>query len=137
MRCLLKAFASYHSLLLVLPSFFFKVKFTFLCAGHCSPLVNIILHSVSADGNPNGTIGAITTLFVNFTPFKRNISYIIHKMLSAQLKELERDGLIVRKEYPQIPPKVEYSRSEKGLSLFPIIEAMCIWGRKNAFSING
>ena len=42
---------------------------------------------------------------------------------------MERDGLIVRREYPQIPPKVEYSLSDKGRSLYPIMEAMCRWGK--------
>ncbi len=69
---------------------------------------------------------------LRYGELKRNISYITHKMLSTQLKELENDGLIIRKEYPQIPPKVEYSLSKKGLSLFPIIDEMCKWGRENA-----
>lgn len=49
-------------------------------------------------------------------------------MLSDTLKEMEADDLIIRKEYPQVPPKVEYSLSEKGKSLIPIIDAMCDWG---------
>lgn len=49
-------------------------------------------------------------------------------MLSNQLKELERDGMIVRKEYPQVPPKVEYRLSEKGESMMPILSALCKWG---------
>lgn len=69
---------------------------------------------------------------LRYGELKRNISNITHKMLSTQLRELERDGLLIRKEYPQIPPKVEYSLSEKGLSLFPIIDEMCKWGRKNS-----
>ncbi|MNJ04647.1 putative HTH-type transcriptional regulator YybR [compost metagenome] len=48
------------------------------------------------------------------------------------LKELEADGLIIRKEYPQIPPKVEYSLSESGLSLIPLLNMMCEWGEKNS-----
>lgn len=52
-------------------------------------------------------------------------------MLSTQLKELEEDGIIIRKEYPQVPPKVEYSLSEKGISFIPIINAMCDWGKIN------
>jgi DNA-binding HxlR family transcriptional regulator len=68
---------------------------------------------------------------LRYGELKRNIPYITHKMLSTQLKELENDGLITRKEYPQVPPKVEYSLSEKGLSLLPIINEMCKWGRKN------
>ena len=43
-------------------------------------------------------------------------------------KEMEADRLIVRKEYPQIPPKVEYSLSERGKSLVPVLVAMCKWG---------
>ena len=44
---------------------------------------------------------------------------------------LEAAGLVQREEYPQIPPKVEYSLSERGRSLIPILDAMCIWGEEN------
>lgn len=44
-----------------------------------------------------------------YSELKRNLEDVTHKMLSTQLKELERDGLIIRKEYPQVPPKIEYS----------------------------
>ena len=47
---------------------------------------------------------------------------------SSQLKELERDGIILRTEYPQVPPKVEYSLSETGKTLMPILAAFCQWG---------
>ncbi|HBD06536.1 MAG TPA: transcriptional regulator, partial [Firmicutes bacterium] len=53
------------------------------------------------------------------------------KTLSLSLKELEKDKLIIRKEYPQIPPKVEYSLSDRGKSLIPILDQMCEWGSKN------
>lgn len=59
---------------------------------------------------------------------KRSIPDITHKMLSAQLKELEHDGIIIRKEYQQVPPKVEYSLSAKGKALMPVLEEMCKWG---------
>ena len=68
---------------------------------------------------------------IRYNELQRLIGTITYKTLSVQLKELERDGLIIRKEYPQIPPKVEYSLSEKGLSLYPILESMCEWGEKN------
>ena len=68
---------------------------------------------------------------VRYNELKRYIKTISHKTLSASLKELERDGLIIRKEYPQIPPKVEYSLTERGKSLIPILDGMCDWGDKN------
>jgi len=65
---------------------------------------------------------------LRYGELKKVLGKITHKMLSNQLKELEHDGLIIRKEYPQIPPKVEYSLSEKGLSLVPIMTSLCKWG---------
>ena len=58
----------------------------------------------------------------------KNIS---DKTLSANLKELEADHLIVRKEYPQIPPKVEYRLSERGKSLMVVLDQLCVWGEQN------
>lgn len=68
---------------------------------------------------------------IRFNELQRKIGTITYKTLSSQLKEMEADGLIIRKEYPQIPPKVEYSLSTKGKSLYPIMEAMCQWGIQN------
>lgn len=68
---------------------------------------------------------------IRYNELKRIIGKISHKTLSLSLKELEKDNLIIRKEYPQIPPKVEYSLSKTGKSLIPILDAICIWGEKN------
>ena len=68
---------------------------------------------------------------VRFNELQRYIKGISYKTLSVMLKELEADKLIVRKEYPQIPPKVEYRLSERGRSLMPILDMMCEWGDKN------
>ncbi len=65
---------------------------------------------------------------VRFNALKRMIGTINYKTLSTQLKELEANDIIIRTEYPQIPPKVEYSLSEKGKSLIPILETICEWG---------
>jgi len=62
---------------------------------------------------------------------KRALGTIAFKTLSLMLKELEADALIVRKEYPQVPPKVEYRLSERGTSIIPVLDAMCEWGGKN------
>ena len=59
------------------------------------------------------------------------IKNITDKTLSRNLKELENDRLIIRKEYPQIPPKVEYSLSEKGKSLMKVLDQLCVWGEEH------
>ena len=68
---------------------------------------------------------------VRFNEMKRYIGEISYKTLSSTLKELESDQLINRKEYPQVPPKVEYSLTERGKTLIPILDSMCDWGEKN------
>ena len=60
--------------------------------------------------------------------YLKNIS---DKTLSTNLKELEADALIVRTEYPQIPPKVEYTLSERGKSLMAVLDQLCVWGENN------
>ena len=68
---------------------------------------------------------------LRYGELKRCIGQISDKILNNQLKELEKDGIIIRKEYPQIPPRVEYRLSKRGLSLMPILEEMCKWGEVN------
>lgn len=68
---------------------------------------------------------------VRFNDMKRRLGTITFKTLSAQLKDLEADGMIIRKEYPQVPPKVEYSLTYKAETLLPILEQLCDWGEKN------
>ena len=68
---------------------------------------------------------------VRFNEMKKYIDGISYKTLSSTLKELEADKLVHREEYPQIPPKVEYSLTERGKSLIPILETMCDWGEEN------
>ncbi len=65
---------------------------------------------------------------VRFNEMKKYIGEISYKTLSVTLKELEADGVVHREEYPQIPPKVEYSLTERGKSLIPILDGMCEWG---------
>jgi DNA-binding HxlR family transcriptional regulator len=63
-----------------------------------------------------------------FGELKRTLDPITQKMLTKQLRELESDGLIFRNMYVQIPPKVEYSLTEKGLTVLPILEMISKWG---------
>lgn len=63
---------------------------------------------------------------MRFNELKRCIGTISFKTLSVMLKELEEDGLIIRKEFPQIPPKVEYSLPERGCSLIPLLDIMFV-----------
>ncbi len=65
---------------------------------------------------------------VRFNEMCRYIGTVTYKTLSSTLKQLEADGLVARQEYPQIPPKVEYSLTETGRSLIPILDQMCEWG---------
>lgn len=64
---------------------------------------------------------------LRYGELKRLLYPITHKMLTAQLKELEKDALIIRKEYPQVPPKVEYALSQMGRDLRPVVDSLCNW----------
>lgn len=68
---------------------------------------------------------------VRFNELKRYLKKVSDKSLSQNLKELEADGLIARKVYPQIPPKVEYSLTEKGDSLMLVLDQLCVWGEEH------
>ncbi len=66
-----------------------------------------------------------------FGELKRMIPKITQKMLTQQLRELERDGIVHREVYPVVPPKVEYSLTEYGHSLSPILQALNDWGNEH------
>jgi len=66
---------------------------------------------------------------LRFSQLQRYIPQATPKMLTQQLRELEADGLIARKVYPVVPPKTEYSLTEFGQTLRPVIDGICDWGR--------
>ena len=72
---------------------------------------------------------------VRFNEMQRYLKKVTDKTLSQHLKELEADGLIVRKVYPQIPPKVEYSLTDRGHSLMEVLDKLCDWGNENRLSL--
>ena len=87
-----------------------------IIGGKCKPL---ILYLLITDGTKR------------FKELMSAITQISQKTLTNQLRELEADGMISRKAFSEIPPRVEYSITEKGKSIFPILEAMCDWGYNN------
>lgn len=68
---------------------------------------------------------------VRFNQMRRYLGRISDKTLAQNLRELEADGLVSRREYPQIPPKVEYSLTERGASLMEVLDQLCIWGKEH------
>ncbi len=73
-------------------------------------------------------------LFMNgtmrFSELKRSMAGVTQKMLTQQLRDMENDGLIDRKVYPVVPPKVEYSLTDFGKSLKPVLDSLWNWGER-------
>ncbi len=87
-----------------------------MIGGKCKPL---ILYLLIEDGK------------MRFKDLMGTVTAISQKTLTNQLRELEADGLISREVFGEIPPRVEYSITPKGKTLFPLLELMCEWGEKN------
>lgn len=67
---------------------------------------------------------------VRYGKLKNSIPHISHKIFSQELRALETDGLVHRTAYAEIPPKVEYTLTERGRSLEKVLTELCLWGRK-------
>lgn len=63
-----------------------------------------------------------------FGELRREMEHITHTTLTAQLRELERDGILTRAVFPEVPPRVEYKLTPLGKQLIPIMDALCAWG---------
>lgn len=72
---------------------------------------------------------------LRFHELQKSLPQATPKMLTQQLRELERDGMITRKVYPVVPPKTEYALTEFGKSVFPALNAMRDWGKEYMESI--
>lgn len=73
---------------------------------------------------------------MRFGELRKALGNVTEKMLTAQLRELEKTGLVVRRVYTEVPPRVEYSLSEFGESLAPILDQFADWGVRNAAKMN-
>lgn len=99
---------------------------SFACSPGCS--VEATLNLIG--GKWKGVIlyRLLTERVLRFNGLRRLLPNITQRMLTNQLRELEQDGLIARKIYPEIPPKVEYRLTDYGMTLAPIIHALKEWG---------
>lgn len=73
---------------------------------------------------------------LRYGELKRALGKITHKMLTSQLRELESMDMVNRREYYQIPPKVEYSLTQRGESIIPILVSMCDWSREHILVVD-
>lgn len=99
---------------------------TFTCAAGCT--VEATLNLIG--GKWKGVIlyRLLSEQVLRFNELRRLLPNITQRMLTNQLRELEGDGLIARKVYPEVPPKVEYRLTDYGQTLAPVIHALKAWG---------
>lgn len=71
-----------------------------------------------------------------FGELKKSLSGISQKVLTANLRDMEENGLLIRETFPEVPPIVEYTLTELGCSMFPILDAMAAWGTEYKASHN-
>ena len=76
-------------------------------------------------------------LILRFSELKKSIGHVTQKVLTAQLREMEESGLLTRKVYAEVPPRVEYTLTELGYSLKPILDAMWKWGEEYKSKVEG
>lgn len=96
----------------------------------CSPGCAVEAALSGIDGKWKGVV--LWHLFdegtLRFNEIRRRLPNVTPRMLTSQLRELETDGFVVRRVYPEVPPKVEYSLSAHGRTLEPVIMALKAWG---------
>ncbi len=72
-----------------------------------------------------------------FSELQRLLTKITQRTLTQQLRDLERDGLIARRVFAEVPPRVEYSLTERGRSLEPVLQSLKIWGEAHVLPASG
>jgi len=93
--------------------------------------IEVTLHAIGGKYKPLILYYLCENSPKRFGELSAYIKHISQKTLTNQLRELEADSLITRTVFAKVPPHVEYTATEKGKSLFPILELMCEWGEKN------
>ncbi|WP_298117511.1 helix-turn-helix domain-containing protein [Flavobacterium sp.] len=96
--------------------------------------VTATMHVIGGKWKPILINAIYQTTPARFGELKRSVVGITQSMLTSQLRELEDDGIIARKIYAEIPPKVEYTLTEFGMTLSPILQSMGEWGIKYRFN---
>jgi DNA-binding HxlR family transcriptional regulator len=100
---------------------------------HCSPGCSVEATLALIDGKWKGVIlHHLLEGTMRFSEFRRRMPNVTQRMLTNQLRELEADGLVHREVYAEVPPRVEYSLTERGRTLEPVIGALRQWGERHA-----
>lgn len=94
--------------------------------------VNTALEIITGKWKPSILLVLMAHGTLRFSELKRNLPNITQKMLTAQLRELEMNDIVHREIYQVVPPRVEYSLTEYGRTLMPILNAMNQWGKEHA-----
>ncbi|GLK80625.1 winged helix-turn-helix transcriptional regulator [Methylopila turkensis] len=99
----------------------------------CSPGCAVEATLQFIDGKWKGVIlYHLLSSTLRFNEIRRRLPSVTPRMLTTQLRELESDGFVARKVFPEVPPKVEYSLTERGRSLEPVVMALKAWGDAHA-----
>ncbi len=93
--------------------------------------VELIMGIIAGKWKPAIIYALVMNGTLRFNELRRLIPRVSQRMLTQQLRDLERHGLVDRVFYPEIPPRVEYSATKLGRSLHPIFKSVCNWAEKN------
>ncbi|WP_214710697.1 MULTISPECIES: helix-turn-helix domain-containing protein [unclassified Exiguobacterium] len=94
--------------------------------------VDTALELITGKWKPSILLTLINEDTLRFSELKRSLPNISQKILTAQLRDLEEQDIVIRTVYPEVPPRVDYRLSEYGKTLIPVLEMMNTWGIQHA-----
>ncbi|WP_114164911.1 helix-turn-helix domain-containing protein [Exiguobacterium sp. TNDT2] len=94
--------------------------------------VDTALELITGKWKPSILLALINEDTLRFSELKRSLPNISQKILTAQLRDLEEQDIVIRTVYPEVPPRVDYRLSEYGKTLIPVLEMMNTWGIQHA-----